>query len=190
MDQTRKGTTILLQLFVGVLMVAVDLSIEGPVIPAIDKSRQIHYQNVSWIFPVYLLFYLFTLPLLSKLSDAHCRKSIYIELLAFGGIGSLLILLSHKTTSLLIIPVLQGFGLSSADPLTEGSIGHILQDVKRGRTWELSTTFIIKIHTVQVATQQENKFIVVGEKNKKQKTENPGEIDYPGIKLWRNQYVY
>ena len=134
MDQTRTNTRILLLLFVGVLMGALDLSMVGPVLPVIEKSIQIHGHNLTWIFSIYLLFYLFGLPLMSKLSDIHGRKSIYIVSLAIFGFGSLLVFLSHDFTVLLIGRAIQGFGSSGVFPVAAATIGDIFPVEKRGRT--------------------------------------------------------
>lgn len=132
-DQTRTNTRILLLLFVGVLMGALDLSMVGPVLPAIEKSMQIHGHNLTWIFSIYLLFYLFGLPLMSKLSDIHGRKSIYIVSLTIFGFGSLLVFLSHDIKVLLIGRAIQGFGSSGVFPVAAATIGDVFPVEKRGR---------------------------------------------------------
>jgi multidrug resistance protein len=114
-------------------MGALDLSIVGPVIPAIEKSMQVHGHNLSWIFSIYLLFYLFGLPLMSKLSDRHGRKSIYIVSLSIFAFGSFLVFLSHDFTLLLIGRAIQGFGSSGVFPVAAATIGDVFPFEKRGR---------------------------------------------------------
>jgi len=154
MDQARENTTILVLFFVGVLMGAHDVSIVSPGIPAIEKYMQIHNQNVSWIFNVYLLFYLPGLPVLYKLSKTHSQKSIYTVSLAVFGFGSLLVLLSHDFTLLLIGQVLQGLGLIGVFPVTIASKGKVYPVVKpdRGLGTCLALCSSLKYRPIKEAT--------------------------------------
>ena len=76
--ETKKNRQILTLLFFGVLMGALDISVVGPAIPAIEKTMVLHGREISWIFSAYVLFYLFGIPMMSKLSDVHGRKIMYI----------------------------------------------------------------------------------------------------------------
>ena len=75
MNSSKENTKVLLLLFVGVLMGALDISIVGPILPAIEKSMQIHGSDLSWVFSIYILFYLFGIPMMSKLSDSSIDKA-------------------------------------------------------------------------------------------------------------------
>ena len=50
MDQSKKNNRILLLLFAGVLLGALDISVVGPAIPAIEKTMLLSGTDVSWIF--------------------------------------------------------------------------------------------------------------------------------------------
>ena len=52
---SKNNSRILALLFVGVLMGALDISIVGPAIPAIEKSINVDIHLMSWIFSVYVL---------------------------------------------------------------------------------------------------------------------------------------
>jgi MFS family permease len=86
MNLSKKNNRILLLLFAGVLMGALDISIVGPAIPAIEKTMSLSGTDLSWIFSIYVLFYLFGIPILSKLSDMHGRRMIYIISLVIIGV--------------------------------------------------------------------------------------------------------
>ncbi|MEI7498891.1 MAG: MFS transporter [Bacteroidota bacterium] len=133
MDHHKKNIRILLLLFVGVLMSALDISIVGPAIPAIEKSMQIHGGDLSWIFSIYVLFYLFGIPVMTKLSDIHGRRLIYIASVSIFGIGSGLVSISHDITLLLIGRAIQGFGASGIFPIATATIGDVFPIEKRGR---------------------------------------------------------
>lgn len=133
MDQSLKNNRILLLLFAGVLMGALDISVVGPAIPAIEKTMLLSGTDVSWIFSIYVLFYLFGLPILTKLSDIHGRKIIYIISILIFGVGSLVASLAENITFLLIGRAIQGFGSSGIFPVATATIGDVFPVEKRGR---------------------------------------------------------
>jgi MFS family permease len=64
----KKRNGILLVLFIGVLMGALDIAIVGPALPAIQKQFQIDERAAAWIFSIYVLFNLVGTPFMAKLS--------------------------------------------------------------------------------------------------------------------------
>jgi EmrB/QacA subfamily drug resistance transporter len=133
MKDSLKNNKVLILLFVGVLMSALDISVVGPAIPAIGKTIPLGGTDISWIFSVYLLFYLFGIPILSKLSDINGRRSIYIMSLFLFAIGSGLVSISDDLTFLLTGRAIQGFGASGIFPVAAATIGDVYPLEKRGR---------------------------------------------------------
>ena len=133
MDKTKKNSRILILLFVGVLMGALDISIVGPAIPSIEKSIRVIERDLSWIFSIYVLFNLVGIPLMARLSDIHGRRWIYVASVAIFGIGSVVVALSHDITFLLIGRAIQGFGASGIFPVASATIGDVFPIEKRGR---------------------------------------------------------
>ncbi|MBN1650053.1 MAG: MFS transporter [Bacteroidales bacterium] len=125
--------SIVLLLFLGVLLGALDISVVGPAIPAIENSIQLNGQDISRIFTAYLLFHLFGIPLMSKLSDIHGRKMVYIASIAIFSIGSLLVAASNNLTLLLVGRAIQGFGSSGIFPVAAATIGDVMPFEKRGK---------------------------------------------------------
>ena len=93
-DDKKTRNKILLVLFIGVLMGALDIAIVGPALPAIQKQFNIDERAAAWIFAVYVLFNLIGTPLMSKLSDIMSRKKIYIMDVILFAAGSLVVALS------------------------------------------------------------------------------------------------
>ena len=91
----KTNNRILAILFVGVLMGALDISVVGPAIPAIEKSINVDKQLMSWIFSIYVLANLVGISLMAKLSDLYGRRKIYVLSLIIFGFGSLIVALSH-----------------------------------------------------------------------------------------------
>lgn len=133
MQQHRNGK-ILALLFTGVLMGALDISIIGPAIPAIEQTLKVDHRSLSWIFSIYVLFNLVGVSFLAKLSDLYGRRNIYIFSVAVFALGSLIVAMANDITFLLIGRAIQGFGSSGIFPVASAVIGDIYPPEKRGRT--------------------------------------------------------
>jgi MFS family permease len=129
----KRNNQILALLFVGVLMGALDISIVGPAIPAIEKSIQVDKQLMSWIFSIYVLANLVGISFMAKLSDLYGRRNIYILALSIFSVGSLIVSLSHNFNILLAGRAVQGFGASGIFPVASAVVGDIYPQEKRGR---------------------------------------------------------
>jgi len=133
MEQHR-NRKILALLFTGVLMGALDISIVGPAIPAIEKTIQVDHRSLSWIFSIYVLFNLVGVSFLAKLSDLYGRRNIYVFSVGVFAVGSLLVAMADSITLLLVGRAVQGFGASGIFPVASAVIGDIFPPEKRGRT--------------------------------------------------------
>lgn len=134
MTDKKNNNRILALLFVGVLMGALDISIVGPAIPAIEKSINVDRQLMSWIFSIYVLANLVGISLMAKLSDLYGRRKIYILSLSIFAVGSLIVALSNNFNILLAGRAIQGFGASGIFPVASAVVGDIFPPEKRGRT--------------------------------------------------------
>ena len=99
MEQHRNGK-ILALLFTGVLMGALDISIVGPAIPAIEQTIRVDHKLLSWIFSIYVLFNLVGVSFLAKLSDLYGRRNIYMLSVAIFAFGSAIVALSDSISLL------------------------------------------------------------------------------------------
>jgi MFS family permease len=125
---------LLLILFVGVLMGALDLAIIGPALPAIQADFGIDPRSMAWIFSIYVLFQLVGTPLMAKLSDRYGRRAIYVLNLALFGLGSLLLVLAPCFYFLLVGRAIQGLGAGGVFPIASAVIGDTFPPEKRGPT--------------------------------------------------------
>jgi EmrB/QacA subfamily drug resistance transporter len=130
---SRSNNQILILLFIGVLMGALDISIVGPAIPSIEKTILMNQRDLSWIFSIYVLFNLVGISLMAKLSDFFGRRWIYLLSAALFGIGSLVVASSQNITFLLIGRGIQGFGSSGIFPVAAAVIGDVFPVERRGR---------------------------------------------------------
>lgn len=125
---------ILLVLFIGVLMSALDIAIVAPALPAIQSFFGVGDRALAWTFTIYVLFNLISTPLMAKLSDMFGRRSVYVFDVALFAVGSLVVALSPKNmfSVLLVGRVLQGLGAGGIFPIASAVIGDTFPPEKRG----------------------------------------------------------
>jgi EmrB/QacA subfamily drug resistance transporter len=132
-EDKKRDTNIIILLFTGVLMGALDISIVGPAIPSIEQTIKIEPRLLGWIFSVYVLFNLTGIPLFARLSDIFGRKNIYVISLAIFALGSLIVSLSGSFPILIAGRAVQGFGASGIFPVASAIVGDQFPAEKRGR---------------------------------------------------------
>jgi EmrB/QacA subfamily drug resistance transporter len=123
---------ILALLFAGVFMGALDIGIVGPALPAIKSTFGTDERIVSWIFTIYILFYMIGTPLMAKLSDMYGRKTLYILDVFLFAVGSAITVSSFSFETLLIGRAIQGFGAGGIFPVASAFIGDTFPPEKRG----------------------------------------------------------
>ena len=131
-DKSRNK--ILLVLFLGVLMGALDIAIVAPALPSIQKFFGVGDRVLAWTFTIYVLFNLISTPLMAKLSDTFGRRSIYTLDVALFALGSLIVALSPQSTFAILLfgRALQGFGAGGIFPVASAVIGDTFPPEKRG----------------------------------------------------------
>jgi EmrB/QacA subfamily drug resistance transporter len=132
-DNKDNTFSILLVLFVGVLMGALDISIVGPAIPSIEHTIAMDEKALAWVFSIYVLFNLSGISLMAKLSDRYGRRIIYVISIAIFALGSLLVSIAGSYWFLLFGRAIQGFGSSGIFPVASAVIGDTFPPEKRGR---------------------------------------------------------
>lgn len=130
--EAKKRNNILLVLFVGVLMGALDIAIVGPALPTIRKDFAVDDRAIAWVFAIYVLFNLISVPLMAKLSDMFGRRSIYLLDVTLFALGSLAVALSPAFWMILIGRAVQGMGAGGVFPVASAVIGDTFPPEKRG----------------------------------------------------------
>lgn len=128
----KKRNRILLTLFIGVLMGALDIAIVGPALPSIKESFAIDDRAGAWVFTTYVLFNLISVPLMAKLADAIGRRTIYILDVLLFAVGSLVVAFSPGIAILYLGRAIQGLGAGGVFPVASAVIGDTFPQDKRG----------------------------------------------------------
>ena len=132
MTDNKRRNQILLVLFIGVLMGALDIAIVAPALPALQAAFGVGDRLLTWTFTIYVLFNLIGTPLMSKLSDILGRRSVYVLDVTLFGMGSLIVSLSPNFGMLLAGRSLQGLGAGGIFPVASAVIGDTFPPEKRG----------------------------------------------------------
>lgn len=123
---------ILLLLLVGVFMGSLDIGIVGPALPAIGNDFGVNERLLSWVFTIYILFFMIGTPLMAKLSDIYGRKTIYLVNILLFLAGSIITIASLSFEMVLLGRAIQGVGAGGIFPVANAFIGDIFPPNKRG----------------------------------------------------------
>ncbi len=132
METKNQNNKILLTLFLGVLMGALDIAIVGPALNPIRDWFHAGSRDMTWIFTVYVLMNLIGTPIFAKLSDTLGRKQIYILSVVLFALGSLVVAISPSFVFVLAGRAVQGFGAGGIFPVASAVIGDTFPPEKRG----------------------------------------------------------
>lgn len=134
-EQQGKSNTsnkVLLVLFAGVLMGALDIAIAGPALPAMQASYGVSDRAIPWVFTIYVLFNLIGTPLMAKFSDLFGRRAVYVLNIGLFALGSLLVVIAPTFGVVLAGRAIQGLGAGGIFPVASAVIGDTFPPEKRG----------------------------------------------------------
>lgn len=130
---TRTRNLILILFLIGVFMGSLDTGIIGPVLPSIEQSFNLTSRESSWIFTLFVIFFMIGSPVMAKFSDFYGRKKIFILDAVLFGIGSCLIAFSANIESIFLGRIIQGFGCGGIFPVGGAFIGDAFPLEERGK---------------------------------------------------------
>ena len=130
---TKTRNLILILFLIGVFMGSLDTGIIGPVLPSIEQSFHLTSRESSWIFTLFVIFFMIGSPVMAKFSDFYGRKKIFILDVLLFGIGSSLIAVSASIELIFIGRIIQGFGCGGIFPVGGAFIGDAFPLEERGK---------------------------------------------------------
>lgn len=123
----------LIVLFGAVLMAALDIAIVGPALPAIRAQFELGGRALSWVFSIYILFYVLGAPLLATLSDRAGRRTVLVACIGLFAAGSLAVAAAPSFAALLAGRAIQAFGAGGILPIASALIAETAPPERRGR---------------------------------------------------------
>ena len=128
----RSTIPLLLTLGLGVFAGALDLGVLSPALPALAKAFGVGAREIPWVFTLYLLANVVSIPIMTKLSDTYGRRPIYIACVTIFAIGSLLAILAPNFTVFLTARGIQAFGAGGIFPVATAAIADRIPAERRG----------------------------------------------------------
>jgi len=128
----RSTLPLLLTLGLGVFAGALDLGVLSPALPALAHAFGVGTRDLSWIFTLYLLANVVSIPIMSKLADRNGRRPIYILCVAIFGAGSLLAIVAPTFGVFLTARAIQAIGAGGIFPVATAAIADRVPPERRG----------------------------------------------------------
>ncbi len=128
----RSHLPLLLTLGLGVFAGALDLGVLSPALPAIAHGFGVAPRDVAWAFTLYLFANVVSIPIMTKLSDALGRRSIYTLCVAIFAAGSVLAIAAPSFPVFLLARAIQAAGAGGIFPVATAAIADRVPIERRG----------------------------------------------------------
>jgi EmrB/QacA subfamily drug resistance transporter len=123
---------LLLTLGLGVFAGALDLGVLSPALPALGLAFGVGARELPWIFTLYLLANVVSIPIMTKLADRNGRRPIYIACVTIFAVGSVLAIVSQNFPMFLAARAIQAFGAGGIFPVATAAIADRIPPERRG----------------------------------------------------------
>jgi EmrB/QacA subfamily drug resistance transporter len=128
----RSYLPLLITLGLGVFAGALDLGVLSPALPALAVSFGVGPREIAWIFTLYLLANVVSIPIMTKLADRYGRRPIYIACVTIFAFGSLLAILAPAFWVFLTARAIQAVGAGGIFPVATAAIADRVPQERRG----------------------------------------------------------
>jgi len=128
----RSTIPLLVTLGLGVFAGALDLGVLSPALPALAKAFDVRTGALAWVFTLYLLANVASIPVMTKLADRNGRRPIYIACVSIFALGSLLAISAPNYVVFLIARAIQAIGAGGIFPVAAAAIGDRIAPERRG----------------------------------------------------------
>jgi len=123
---------LIVTLGLGVFAGALDLGVLSPALPALGSTFGAAPGALAWVFTIYLLANVVSIPIMTKLADRNGRRPIYIACVAIFAAGSLLAIVAQSLPMLLAARAVQAFGAGGIFPVAAAAIADRIPPERRG----------------------------------------------------------
>lgn len=119
-------------LALGVFAGALDLGVLSPALPALARTFAVAPRDVAWVFTLYLLANVVSIPVMTKLADAYGRRSIYELCVAVFAAGSVLAIAAPTFGIFLTARAIAAIGAGGIFPVATAAIADRVPIERRG----------------------------------------------------------
>lgn len=128
-----KHGSVFLLLASGIIAGSMDLAIVGPSLPGMVKEFGLQPRSLSWVFTIYALFNLISLPMMTGLADRFGNQNVLRISIALLTISSVLTAISSSFWMVLASRALTGLSVSGIFPLAPAIVPDHFKRESRGR---------------------------------------------------------
>jgi EmrB/QacA subfamily drug resistance transporter len=128
----RGVVPLLVTLGLGVFAGALDLGVLSPALPALGAAFGVGPRDLAWVFTLYLLANVVSIPIATKLADRYGRRPVYIACVSVFAMGSVLAIAAPTFTVFLIARAVQAAGAGGIFPVATAAIGDRVPAERRG----------------------------------------------------------
>jgi EmrB/QacA subfamily drug resistance transporter len=123
---------LLLTLGLGVFAGALDLGVLSPALPALGIAFGVGPRELPWVFTLYLLANVVSIPIMTKLADRNGRRPIYIACVTIFALGSVVAIAAQNFPMFLAARAIQAFGAGGIFPVATAAIADRIPPERRG----------------------------------------------------------
>lgn len=128
----RSTVPLLVTLGLGVFAGALDLGVLSPALPALGQAFGVGPGALAWVFTLYLLANIASIPIMTKLADRNGRRPVYIACVAVFAIGSIVAIGARSFSVFLIARAIQAAGAGGIFPVATAAIADRVPVERRG----------------------------------------------------------
>jgi EmrB/QacA subfamily drug resistance transporter len=128
----RSTIPLLVTLGLGVFAGALDLGVLSPALPALGAQFAVGPSSLAWVFTLYLLANVVSIPIATKLADRYGRRPVYIACVSAFLAGSVLAITAPTFGAFLAARAIQAAGAGGIFPVATAAIGDRVPPERRG----------------------------------------------------------
>ena len=128
----RSTVPLLITLGLGVFAGALDLGVLSPALPALGAAFGVGPRDLAWVFTLYLLANVVSIPVATKFADRYGRRPVYIVCVSVFALGSIIAITAPTFAVFLIARAIQAAGAGGIFPVATATIGDRVPVERRG----------------------------------------------------------
>jgi EmrB/QacA subfamily drug resistance transporter len=128
----RSTVPLLVTLGLGVFAGALDLGVLSPALPALGRAFGVGPAALAWVFTLYLLANIASIPIMTKLADRNGRRPVYIACVAIFAVGSVGAISARSFAFFLVARAVQAAGAGGIFPVATAAIADRIPPERRG----------------------------------------------------------